>query len=770
MNIINKIQVPAPYCFGEHPLVLDNLGKVNFIFAPNGSGKTTISRELAKQPEAIEERRSWETAPTDLAIRVFNDEYKQSIMQEHINGIFTMGQESQKVNDAIKVLEGDIKDEKEKQEKLRDEIGDTKSPNYQNSLTGRIERARLRAMDSVFNQHKLANENTISLVFKGYRNSKDKLFKEALRQYEERGEDNSNKGNLSWNVLEKRVSSLSNAKKRDLLPPLTITSLLSAESQKILEAELHESSKGEFAPLIEHLQNADWVNQGREYAKKTDGICPFCQQKALRLSQQLAEYFENGYDQEVAKIDRAADAVLSEISQLEEQLNRLKGKIKNDEEIEREPFDAAIRDVQIDANSLMRKINDKTMHPTDPADFSESVFHIKKAIDLINQLITDENHKIQEHNRLVDDTEEATNGIIYDGWSIFLNDPVVKTTLSDFKVDQRKATKQRNNLQDRIDKSKKHQAELESNLVTLRSSISNTVEVADRINKLLHASGFDRFHLAADDHIAGGYRVVRDNDEIAIKTLSEGERSFICFAYYWESLEGSLEVNKSPEEVVAVIDDPISSLDSDTLFIVSQYIRQAADEVVKEKGNIKQLIVLTHNVQFHHEASYCLNTPKKGDRHYYRLLKSSTGVTECRYDGNTSRIRNTYQMLWDSVVEAARTNNESDTHRVGITNTVRRIVEGYFTFIGEKRSIAKRTDFSVLDRRIMRTFEIWANAGSHTIADDIDQTIDVGNTHHFIKMFRYYFQERGQVEHFDAMIRNSGGADLLEENGFFSRP
>lgn len=94
MNIINKIQVPAPYCFGEHPLVLDNLGKVNFIFAPNGSGKTTISRELAKQPEAIEERRSWETAPTDLAIRVFNDEYKQSIMQEHINGIFTMGQES----------------------------------------------------------------------------------------------------------------------------------------------------------------------------------------------------------------------------------------------------------------------------------------------------------------------------------------------------------------------------------------------------------------------------------------------------------------------------------------------------------------------------------------------------------------------------------------------------------------------------------------------------------------------------------------------------
>ncbi|MBI0143304.1 AAA family ATPase [Bifidobacterium sp. W8116] len=770
MNIINKIQVLAPYCFGEHPLVLDNLGKVNFIFAPNGSGKTTISRELAKQPEAIEERRSWETAQTDLAIRVFNDEYKQSIMQEHMNGIFTMGQESQKVNDAIKVLEDNIKDEEEKQEKLRDEIGDTKSRNYQNSLRGRIEQARLQAMDSVFNQHKLANDNTISLVFKGYRKSKDKLFTEALRQYEERGEDNSNKGTLSWGILEKRVSSLSNAEKRDFLPSLTITSIFSAESQKILEAELHESSKGEFAPLIEYLKNADWVNQGRAYAKKTDGICPFCQQKALRLSEQLAEYFENGYDQEVAKIDKAADAVLSEMSQLQEQLHQLESKIKNDEEIESKPFEAPIREVQIDANSLIRKINDKKSHPTDPTVFSESVSDIKKAIDLINQLITDENRKVEEHNRLVDDTEKATEGIIYDGWSIFLNDPVVKATLSGFKVNQRKATIQQNKLQGEIDKSKKRQAELESNLVTMRSSISNTVEVADRINKLLHASGFDRFHLSADNHIAGGYRVVRDNDEIAIQTLSEGEKSFICFAYYWESLEGSFEANKSPEEVVAVIDDPISSLDSDTLFIVSQYIRKAAADAVSGTGNIKQLIVLTHNVQFHHEASYCPGKPKVDKRHYYRLLKSSTGITECRDDGNSSQIRNTYQMLWDSVVEAARTKNESDTLRIGITNIVRRIVEGYFMFLGGKRSVSNRTDLSVSDQRIMQAFEIWANAGSHTIADDIDQTIDIGSTHRFIRLFRRYFEERGQVEHFDTMIKNSGGADLLAENGFFARP
>lgn len=44
---VKTITVSANYCFGENPLRLSNLAKVNFIFAPNGSGKTTISNALA---------------------------------------------------------------------------------------------------------------------------------------------------------------------------------------------------------------------------------------------------------------------------------------------------------------------------------------------------------------------------------------------------------------------------------------------------------------------------------------------------------------------------------------------------------------------------------------------------------------------------------------------------------------------------------------------------------------------------------------------------
>ncbi len=767
---IDRIEVKAPYCFGDDPLVFDDLGLVNFIFAPNGSGKTTISRQLAKQPEDVEERKRWPTAKTNLAIRVFNDKYKQSLMQEYISGIFTLGKESQEANKEIKRLQGMIKQEEENQEKWRAQIGDTESP-APDSLEGNIQKQRQSAVKSVFSLHKtIAPESVIPVVFEGCRSNKIKMFDEALRRYKKRGSISSGNKNLSWDILEKKVSSLLSAEKRNAIHLLTVSRILSAKSQAALEAELQEVGKGEFASLIERLENADWVNQGRAYVEKSDGTCPFCQQEALQLSQKLTEYFENGYDQSVAEIGKIRDAVQAKIEQLQEELDQLKKEVKNDQEIAYEPLGTLIREIRIGADGLMRKIDDKKLHPTKITNVSESVSYIQDAINRINQLVIDENSKIEEHNQLVDDTAEARRQVKEDGWSLFLDDTNVNDILSNYHDAKNATAWKKEKLLQAIKVSKNTKEGLESDLKKWRSTISNATEVADRINSLLHASGFDRFHLSVAHHDdAVGYQIVRDDNEIAIQTLSEGEKSFICFAYYWESLKGSIGANKSPEDVIAVIDDPISSLDSDTLFIVSHYIRQAASDVVSGTGNIKQLIVLTHNVQFHHEASYCSGKPNIKKRHYYRLQKSSAGITECKDDGNTSQIRNTYQMLWDAVVEAARAENESDSLRISITNIVRRIVEGYFSFLGEKGSVLNQKEMSVADQRIMMTFEIWSNAGSHTIADDIDQAIDIGNVKQFLKLFQLYFLKREQAGHFDAMIKKSGGADLLEGTGLFAQ-
>ena len=62
---------------------------------------------------------------------------------------------------------------------------------------------------------------------------------------------------------------------------------------------------------------------------------------------------------------------------------------------------------------------------------------------------------------------------------------------------------------------------------------------------------------------------------------------------------------------VVVFDDPVSSLDSEVLFIVSSLIKGLFDEVRAETGNIKQIFVLTHNVYFHREITF---NPRRTNR------------------------------------------------------------------------------------------------------------------------------------------------------------
>lgn len=69
----------------------------------------------------------------------------------------------------------------------------------------------------------------------------------------------------------------------------------------------------------------------------------------------------------------------------------------------------------------------------------------------------------------------------------------------------------------------------------------------------------------------------------------------------------------------------------------------------------------------------------------------------------------------------------------------------------------------------MDAFDIWTNAGSHTIMDDFDQTIDVGATQRFLQLFRDYFDLQDHGAYFDMMVTTSNGHDLLEEGQIFFR-
>lgn len=111
----------------------------------------------------------------------------------------------------------------------------------------------------------------------------------------------------------------------------------------------------------------------------------------------------------------------------------------------------------------------------------------------------------------------------------------------------------------------------------------------DTINKLLKSFlGHGELALSTD---GAGYRIQRRGKN-AIGPLSEGEKTAVAFCYYLTKVE---EDGRKRKDVIAVVDDPISSLDTKALNYAFNLLKRSLID-------ISQLIVLTHNMDFMNET------------------------------------------------------------------------------------------------------------------------------------------------------------------------
>src|SRR5690606_31421581 len=151
----------------------------------------------------------------------------------------------------------------------------------------------------------------------------------------------------------------------------------------------------------------------------------------------------------------------------------------------------------------------------------------------------------------------------------------------------------------------------------LRSETINTQEAVENINIILKNSGFESFEIAEksiENNISQYYlkRPLQSNEESIFKSLSEGEKNFISFLYFYQLCIGTdnIQTNASKKKII-VIDDPVSSLDNQALFVVSTLIHN----LIARKGNankperqafknenIAQLFIFTHNLYFYKEV------------------------------------------------------------------------------------------------------------------------------------------------------------------------
>ncbi|HEY5123563.1 MAG TPA: AAA family ATPase, partial [Ignavibacteria bacterium] len=451
--------------------------------------------------------------------------------------------------------------------------------------------------------------------------------------------------------------------------------------EKLLQEVIIGNEDVDIAGLINSLNARSWVEKGIEFIDKTDGICPFCQKGTIDedLKEKFNKYFDQSYKE---KIDKIKSLKSTYEEKTKEFLNNI-AQIQNDFNPKNIVSNLYLGLVSL-FNSNIAKINEKLSRSNEKKSIVSLLTHKKDLSKIING--------IQENNKLFSDLDNKKNELINNIWNYIASN--CKSKIDEFEIRESKYKRIEALADHLINTSNIKLNSSKSTIETLRSQTINTKDAVDSINVILQYSGFEGFEIKEKDIInnISQYYLKRTNDpgtDPIFKSLSEGERNFISFLYFYQLCLGTDDIQKkSTKKKIIVIDDPVSSLDCQTLFVVSTLIQN----LIIRKGNsnrlekmdfknetIDQVFILTHNIYFYKEVAF-ERRPICTDYWHYKITKVQN-LTRIIGDYNRT-ISDDYTLLWKTIKELKINLPVDSTLNILIANTMRRIIESYVNFIG----------------------------------------------------------------------------------------
>lgn len=304
------------------------------------------------------------------------------------------------------------------------------------------------------------------------------------------------------------------------------------------------------------------------------------------------------------------------------------------------------------------------------------------------------------------------------------------------------------NLTKIIEKQRERIKNINKEISEKQRNLINVTKTVDDIDDILTKVGFSGFKLDVnpDDEYKNTYRIIRPNGDNAHETLSDGERNFITFLYFYYLIQGQSEPSNLENDKIVIVDDPISSLDSGVLFIVSTLVRNLFEYCKNKEYGIHQVFVLTHNVYFHKEVAYRLAEDYPNIAGFW-MVKKEQNISKIE-NKDKDPIENSYTLLWSEIQD---TSNISPA----IQNTLRRILESYFKIIGNVNYHKVINQFEGTEKIICKSLLSYLNAGSHGIFDDFDICPDSESVQRYLEIFKQIFVKLNQIDHYNMMMVKS---------------
>ena len=346
-------------------------------------------------------------------------------------------------------------------------------------------------------------------------------------------------------------------------------------------------SRKVIAKVIEELKEnqrlSEWVRTGIELHKAKKEKCAFC---GNIISIDRIEELESHFSDSVKKLG----CDIEELIQSWENVKAI-SEITNDSSLY---YDELVREVE-QCNQVYAKeakkyndeievyielLNNKKNNPFEIQNCEMDFENVKNFCREVNRLINECNSINLKHNQKTENFEESTKKIKKKIERHYVQEQVKKLLYWE-KINEY-------NL--KVQKLEKDENELEKKKIKfqdLESKLSNETLGAEEFNKKLERFlGYDEIKLQFDP-VTKGYKIYRNTKEEA-EHLSEGEKTAIAFIYFMIKIK---ENGRKIEDCIVIIDDPISSFDSNKLFSSYAYTKSECE-------NAKQLFIMTHNYNY----------------------------------------------------------------------------------------------------------------------------------------------------------------------------
>lgn len=730
--MIESITIASTATFGPVSEVLNDLSQFNYLFGSNGTGKTTVSRVIEDESRFPTCKVSWK-AGTKLQPMVYNRDFveRNFTQSTDLKGVFTLGEKQ--VDTLAKIATAKIQ-----HDKLNTKIAElTEALQGADGAGGK--KGELAALEAGLKDkcwaQKQKNDAKLQGAFEGYRGSSERFKAKVVLELA---------GNtaalLTLADLEKKSESIfgSTPTTEQVVPAVDTGNLIGHESDPILKKRVIGKDDVDIAAMIKKLGNSDWVREGRAFYDESGSVCPFCQQSTNEaFAQSLNGYFDETFITDSRAIDELAANYSTDAARLQQKIVSIiasPGRFLDVEKLkaEKELFDSKLT-INVQRLAAKKKEASQVVELEPQGNVAEA---IKKLIDSANVLVA-------SHNKMVANLTQERGTLTSQVWKYVLEE--LKADLAAYKTTREGLDKAITAMTGQIAAATAEKLKKAGEIRELERQTTSVQPTIDAINALLLSFGFQGFSLAKTAS-STSYKLIRADGTDARATLSEGEKTFVTFLYFYHLLKGSVSDSGVTTDRVVVFDDPVSSLDSDILFIVGSLIKGLFDEVRRATGHIKQIFVLTHNVYFHKEVTYSRKRPNNGvlNEETFWIVKKPSLVSRL-VPQTTNPIKTSYELLWAEVRKTDRSN-------LAIQNTLRRILENYFKILGGIELDELCAMFEGREKIICKSLCSWVHDGSHYAHDDLYVSIDGTMVDNYLKVFKEIFVKARHIEHYKMMM------------------